>query len=166
MGFRFLFFCLRRRLYVFSSSVSIYFLCIFVFFFLPLFLGYYKGALPFIVRGYKGGEVLSWLIEAFRSNKRLLHWQKERVGKRERIPHCTEEERASSSVGFCFLCFLLLGGLPPIAGIISPRCFFLLSFIFCFFVYAVGCMFFLPQLVFILYVFLFSSFCLCFWGII
>ena len=60
------------------------------------------------------------------------------VHKGEFFPPCTEEEALSSSVGFCFLCFLLLrviGGklfLPLILREVSPSVSFCLLCLFSF----------------------------------
>ena len=132
-----------------QQSLSFQFL---IFCFFLLFLGDYKGALPFIVRGYKGGEVLSWLIEAFRSNKRLLHWQKER-GWQGRTLSPLHRGRRSFFLGG----FLLLGVYPLLPGLFPLGVFFFCLLFFVFSVYAVGCLLFLPRLVFIFYLF---------WGVI
>ena len=64
--------------------------------------------------------------------------KKKGVYKGEFFPPCTEEEALSSSVGFCFLCFLLLrviGGklfLPLILREVSPSVSFCLLCLFSF----------------------------------
>ena len=71
--------------------------------------------------------------------------KKKGVHKGENFPPCTEEDAFPSSVSFPFYIFSIL--------------FYLRRRLYVF-VYAVGCLFFLPQLVFVLF------FVLCFWGLL